>query len=641
MMKQQPELTALFDTYCEAHTASDWQLLKSIEAVPIDELISENKQAAYDYLYSDIPLKKKLFWLNKLFFDCGFDDYKQLLGLLKEESKWIRRVIEKIILDKEKKTRKILEKLLPELDEDTQNWARQMFSYWDDTRPSAKRIKIKDKKAALDYSSKHIELYRTQQIAWVPPRPYTMIHWANETNADEYVPRHVIRFILSEYMTAIQPIRLYACDAIAAHLEEKEWQAALETLLQFWLSDGAEANKRAILMPYCMYASEHQIHQLHTTLKSWVNANRKLLAGYTLSVLGIKATPAALQLINYWMVLGTNTMYRREAWKAFKQIATEKGLSTEELADQSIPSFGFNRQSEKVVDYDTRTFHVTLLPDFSLSVVESETKKISKSLPAPSKSKGDNREKAEAAREEMADMKKIVKRQTRVQRKRMELALRNGRTWTKEAWIATFIDNPFMRYLSPGLIWGVYKDGQLQESFRYLEDGSFTTANDEVFTLPEEAVISLVHPMELTDEVLAKWKQQLDDYEIVPFIPQLSTPIRRIDSIQMQEDAITHYSGRNASINNIYDTTNPDINYWTDSQTIYIIDRSMNVLVQLSYTLEESNCFLQELYFSPLEEGEDSSTVQLPKTERLPISSVPERFISYILDLLITAFNLE
>ena len=109
----------------------------------------------------------------------------------------------------------------------------------------------------------------------------------------------------------------------------------------------------------------------------------------------------------------------------------------------------------------------------------------------------------------------------------------------------------------------------------------------------------------------------------------------------MQEDAITHYSGRNVSISNIYDTTNPDINYWTDSQTIYIIDRSMNVLVQLSYTLEESNCFLQELYFSPLEEGEDSSTVQLPKTERLPISSVPERFISYILDLLITAFNLE
>lgn len=640
MMKQQPELTALFDTYCEAHAASDWQLLKPIETVPMDELISENKQAAYDYLYSDIPIKKKLFWLNKLFSECGFNDYKQLLGLLKEESKWIRNNIEKIILDKEKKTRKLLEQLLPELDEDTQNWARQMFSYWDNIRPAAKKIKIKDKKAALDYSAKHIELYRTQQISWVPPKPYTMIHWANETNVNEYVPRHVIRFILSEYMTAIQPIRLYACDAIAVYIEKKEWQAALDTLLQFWLSNGAEANKRAILLPYCIYASEHQVHQLHTLLKSWVNANRKLLAGYTLSVLGIKASPAALQLLNYWMVLGNNSMYRREAWKAFKQIATERGLSTEELADQAIPSFGFNRLSEKVVDYDARTFHVTLLPDFSLSVVDNETKKISKSLPAPSKS--DNREKAEAAREEMADMKKIVKRQTRVQKKRMELALRSGRTWTKEAWMATFIDNPFMRYLSPGLIWGVYnKDRQLQESFRYLEDGSFTTANDEAFTLPEEAVISLVHPIELTDEALAEWKQQLDDYEIVPFIPQLSMPVRRIDSTEIEGDAITRYFGRNVFISNIYDTPNPDINCWTDSQTIYLIDRSMNVLVQLSYTLEESNCFLQELYFSPLEEGEDANTVQLPKTERLPISSVPEPFISYILDILITAFNLE
>ena len=640
-MKQQPELTALFDTYCEAHTASDWQLLKSMEEVPIDELISENKQAAYDYLYSDIQLKKKLFWLNKLFSECGFNDYKQLLGLLKDQSKWVRRNIEKIILDKEKKTRKILEGLFPGLDEDTQNWVRQVFSYWDDTRASAKKIKFRNKKAALDYSSKHIELYRTQQIAWVPPKPYTMIHWANGTDVDEYVPRHVIRFILGEYMTAIQPIRLYACDAIAVYLEKKEWQAALEELLRFWLSDGAEANKRAILVPYCMYASEHQIHQLHTLLKSWVNANRKLLAGYTLGVLGVKASPAALQLLNYWMVLGTYSMYKREAWKAFKQIATERGLSTEELADQSIPSFGFNRLSEKVVDYDARTFHVTLLPDFSLSVLDNETKKISKSLPAPSKSKHDNREKAEAAREEMADMKKIVKRQTRVQKKRLEMALRNGRTWTKEAWMATFIDNPFMRYLSPGLIWGVYKDGRLQESFRYLEDGSFTTANDEAFTLPEEAVISMVHPMDLTSDALAEWKQQLEDYEIVPFIPQLNATVHRINSTEIQGDVITRYSGRNVFISNIYETANPDINCWTDSQAIYLIDRSMNVLVQLSYTLEEGNCFLQELYFSPLEEGEDANTIQLPKTERLPISSVPERFISYILDILITAFNLK
>ena len=67
--KQQPDLAALFDTYCEAYSTSDWELLNTAREIPIDELIRKNKQAAYDYLYSDIPLKKKLIWLVKLFSD--------------------------------------------------------------------------------------------------------------------------------------------------------------------------------------------------------------------------------------------------------------------------------------------------------------------------------------------------------------------------------------------------------------------------------------------------------------------------------------------------------------------------------------------------------------------------------------------
>lgn len=66
-------------------------------------------------------------------------DYEQLLGLLKENSKLIRRNIEKIILDKEKKTRNLLEQLYPELDEDSQNWTRQLFKYWDNSHASASK----------------------------------------------------------------------------------------------------------------------------------------------------------------------------------------------------------------------------------------------------------------------------------------------------------------------------------------------------------------------------------------------------------------------------------------------------------------------------------------------------------------------
>lgn len=43
--------------------------------------------------------------------------------------------------------------------------------------------------------------------------------------------------------------------------------------------------------------------------------------------------------------------YRREALKAFRQVATHRGLTMDELADQLVPTFGLNRLGEKEIDY--------------------------------------------------------------------------------------------------------------------------------------------------------------------------------------------------------------------------------------------------------------------------------------------------
>ncbi len=62
---------------------------------------------------------------------------------------------------------------------------------------------------------------------------------------------------------------------------------------------------------------------------------------------------------------------------------------------------------------------------------------------------------------------------------------------------------------------------RLGETFRYMEDGSFNTVDEEEYTLPDGGSIGLVHPIELTDQDLAAWKQQLEDYEITQSIDQL------------------------------------------------------------------------------------------------------------------------
>lgn len=82
-----------------------------------------------------------------------------------------------------------------------------------------------------------------------------------------------------------------------------------------------------------------------------------------------------------------------------------------------------------------------------------------------------------------------------------------------------------MHQFAIGLIWGVYEEGKLVQSFRYMEDGSFNTQDEEEYTLPEKVNISLIHPMELSEEERAAWKEQLEDYEITQPIEQLDRAV--------------------------------------------------------------------------------------------------------------------
>ena len=82
-----------------------------------------------------------------------------------------------------------------------------------------------------------------------------------------------------------------------------------------------------------------------------------------------------------------------------------------------------------------------------------------------------------------------------------------------------------MHQFAIGLIWGIYEGERLVQSFRYMEDGSFNTQDEEEYTLPDGARISLVHPIELTDEEKAAWREQLSDYEITQPIDQIDRAV--------------------------------------------------------------------------------------------------------------------
>ena len=95
------------------------------------------------------------------------------------------------------------------------------------------------------------------------------------------------------------------------------------------------------------------------------------------------------------------------------------------------------------------------------------------------------------------------------------------------------------------LIWGAYdENNNLIESFRYMEDGTFNTVDEEEYSLKEDSLITLVHPLELDSNTIEKWKTQLSDYEIVQPIEQLNLKYEEITEKDINEDRINSLNSK-------------------------------------------------------------------------------------------------
>ncbi|MDE6918083.1 MAG: DUF4132 domain-containing protein, partial [Lachnospiraceae bacterium] len=71
----------------------------------------------------------------------------------------------------------------------------------------------------------------------------------------------------------------------------------------------------------------------------------------------------------------------------------------------------------------------------------------------------------------------------------------------------------------------------------------FNTADEEEYALPDMVGIGLAHPLELSEEELAAWRQQLLDYEIVQPFEQLDRPVFRVTEEEKDQSELTRFGG--------------------------------------------------------------------------------------------------
>ena len=392
---------------------------------------------------------------------------------------------------------------------------------------------------ALTREDKVKELHKggkKRSLAWAYETPFSLVHRKNGEHATE----EYLQALLLCYSSMGKPGINKDAALLAEDLEPQELAVYVGELFDKWMEAGAEAKKRWVLFAASIHGGSDIIQRLHHQIQEWPQNARGAIAADAVQALALNPQPQALLIVDGIARKFKFKQVKAVAGQALEFAASQLGLTREQLEDRIVPNLGFDDHMERRFDYGTRSFTVTITPALEVEIFDENGKKL-KNIPSPGAK--DDAEKAAATYAEFKEMKKQMKTTVSSQKQRLEMALSAERLWTVEAWQELFVRNPIMHQFAIGLIWGIYEEHKLVQSFRYMEDGSFNTEDEEEYILPEQGQIGLVHPIELTKESLETWKQQLEDYEITQPIEQLSRAVYYLTQEEQESKSLERFGG--------------------------------------------------------------------------------------------------
>jgi hypothetical protein len=453
--------------------------------------------------------ERRLYILEALFSAKPDADDAFLIDLLSDKSVKVRRLA-KSFLAPRKDLAEEIRPLLEAKKKEAREAAGELLEGYESGNASDEGLSLSGK------CGRALAKGAAQSIAWAFPDGIPVLRWKDTGGpADESAALYYIWAALSSDPSSIPPLAL-ECQAA---LSEEDRHGAALTAYQTWMASGAPAKRRAALLLYGLNAREEDVIALEKQIAEWCASSRGQIASDAVRALAAGGSGFALMAVDSLSRSSKNKAVRSAASAAFEAAAEAKGTTVEALGDLIVPNLGFSPQGEKGLDYGSRSFKAVLANSLAISLYSEGGKQI-KSLPKPSAS--DDPQKAEAAKAELLQLKKSLKAVVATQKSRLEAALTQERYWAPGEWKALFVDNPIMQAFATALIWGQYEEGQLISSFRYMEDGSFTTSSEEDCALDEGLLIGLAHPLEMVEGEIGAWETQLEDYEIVQPFPQLA-----------------------------------------------------------------------------------------------------------------------
>lgn len=357
------------------------------------------------------------------------------------------------------------------------------------------------------------------------------------------LPLVILRYYLSGYMLAnkIEPIK--PCEAVKKFMDERQLRMLINEMYNRWIQEGSKPKKKNILILYALNAGNLELVALKKQIDEWaLKFIRVELGMFAVTAMAMNASSMALMFIDGIARKYRNMEIKKAAAEAMDYVAKVRGLSKEILEDKIVPNLGFNENREIRLSYGTRSFKVKLTPKMDVTLWDEEKQKVIKALPKPGPN--DDMQKVLVAQQTFTGLRKQLKTILATQQQRLSKAMLTGRSWEQHSWQELFVKNPIMNGFAMSLIWGEYDSNEnLLQTFRYMEDGSLNTLEEEPYKLGEGTVIKLIHPIDLCEAEKMNWKQQLIDYEITQSVVQLDLPIYTLSSEDKYEQTFNKFKG--------------------------------------------------------------------------------------------------
>ncbi|MDF2697100.1 MAG: Molybdate metabolism regulator, partial [Labilithrix sp.] len=331
---------------------------------------------------------------------------------------------------------------------------------------------------------------------------------------DEAVENVLTMLALTEATTSYAGLAQVRDACTATSLRDFAW-----ALFERWLTAGGPSKEGWALRALGELGDDDVASRLAPKIRAWPTEKALARASVGLEVLARIGTDIALMHVDRLAQGFRFASVRERAQELIQQIATERGLSAEELEDRLSPTLGLEADGTRSFDFGDRSFRVGF-DEHLLPSVRDSNGRVLADLPKPTK--GENSELAKAAHDEWKKLKNNAKAVAARQIARFERAMCNERTWRMADFDLFIRRHPLIGHLARRLVWRLETSTGERMLVRVAEDGTLANADDVSVVGPEDARIGVVHALHLEASEIERWSKVFADYEIVQPFEQLS-----------------------------------------------------------------------------------------------------------------------